>query len=373
MTEPEKQYRILVINPGSTSTKVSLFANETLVFEHSLFHDAPELLKYPHVNDQMPFRANVILNMLKEENVPPESIDVFVGRGGSAYSQPGGVTVVDERLYEDTVRAVGGSEHPAKLGVMLAREFAVRFSKRAFTLNPTNTDEYQDLARLTGIKGLFRESHSHVLNQKAVAEFHAKTLGRRYEDCNFIVAHIDGGITVSAHEKGKMIDGNMGADGEGAFTPTRIGSVPVLQLLDYIEAHSVKEVRLMCSRAGGFVSLFGTADSDAIHAKVDAGDPKASLVWNTMIYQIAKMIGEMAAVLCGKVDGILLTGGLLRFEDIRKGIEKYCGFIAPVSVYPGEMEQEALALPVLKVLRGEAEAITYSGKPVWDGFEGMDL
>lgn len=369
----ERSFLILVINPGSTSTKVSLFSNEKLVFERSLFHDAPELLKYPHVNDQMPFRAGVILDMLKAEGVAPEDIDVFVGRGGSAYSQPGGVTVIDERLYEDTVKAVGGSEHPAKLGVMLAREFAVRFHKRAYTLDPTNTDEYCELARLTGIKGLYRVSHSHVLNQKAVARFHAASMGKRYEDCNFIVAHIDGGITVSAHEKGRMIDGNMGADGEGAFTPTRIGSVPILQLLDYIEAHSTDEVRLMCARSGGFVSLFGTADSDAIHAKVEAGDPKAVLVWQTMIYQIAKMIGEMAAVLCGRVDGILLTGGLMRFDDIRAGLEKRCGFIAPVSVYPGEMEQEALALPVLAVLRGEAEAAVYSGKPVWDGFEGMDL
>ena len=373
MENKKKQWKILVINPGSTSTKVSLFSDETLVFERSLFHDAPELLKYPHVNGQIPFRTNVILEMLQEEGVSPEEIDAFVGRGGSAYSQPGGVTVIDDRLYRDTVDAVGGSEHPAKLGVMLAHDFALRFQKRAFTLDPTNVDEYQDLARLTGIKGLYRVSHSHVLNQKAVAAYHASKHGKKYEDCNFIVAHIDGGITVSAHEKGRMIDGNMGADGEGAFTPTRIGSVPVLQLLDYIEAHSVDEVRLKCARSGGFVSLFGTADSDAIHAMKEAGDPKASLVWNTMIYQIAKMIGAMGAVLSGDVEAILLTGGLMRFDDIREGIEKRCGFIAPVFVYPGEMEQEALAMPVLKVLRGEAEARLYSGKPVWDGFPGMDL
>ena len=368
-----RAYKILVINPGSTSTKVSLFENERSVFERSLFHDAPELLKFPHVNDQVPFREGVILEMLKEEGVRPEEIDVFVGRGGSAYSQPGGVTVIDGRLYDDTVKAVGGSEHPAKLGVMIAWEMARKLQKKAYTLNPTNVDEYQDTARLTGIKGLYRVSHSHVLNQKAVADYHAKKNGRRYEDCNFIVAHIDGGITVSAHEKGRMIDGNMGADGEGAFTPTRIGSVPVLQLLDYIEAHSVAEARLMCARSGGFVSLFGTADSDAIHKKVEEGDRKATLVWNTMIYQIVKMIGEMAAVLSGKVDGILLTGGLMRFDDIREGIERHCGFIAPVTVYPGEMEQEALAYAVLEVLRGEKEARTYTGKPVFDGFPGLDL
>ena len=373
MVDTEKKYRLLIINPGSTSTKVSLFENETSLFEKSLFHDAPELLKYPHVNLQMPFRYRVIMDMLKEEGVDPTSIDVFVGRGGSACTQPGGVTRIDQKLFDDTEAAVGGSEHPAKLGVMLAWEFAKEFGRDAYTLNPTNVDEYGDYARLTGIKGLYRVSHSHVLNQKAVAEAHAEKLGRRYEDCNFIVGHIDGGITVSAHDHGRMVDGNMGADGEGAFTPTRIGSVPVLALLDYIDAHSVEEVRLMCSRAGGFVSLFGTSDSDVIHGLVEQGDKKATLVWNTLIYQVCKMIGEMSAVLKGKVDGILLTGGLMRFADVAEGVRDRCGWIAPVSVYPGEMEQEALAYAVLKVLRGKATAMTYSGKNVWQGFEGLDL
>ena len=359
---------ILVINPGSTSTKVSIFEDEQSVYEKSLFHDADVLLQYPHVNGQMPFRYGVIMDMLKEAGVSPEEFDAFVGRGGSAHTQPGGITKIDERLFDDTVAAVGGSEHPAKLGVMLAWQFAKEYGKPAYTLNPTNVDEFCDYARLTGIKGLYRVSHSHVLNQKAVAEYHAKTLNKRYEDCNFIVAHIDGGITVAAHDHGRMIDGNMGADGEGAFTPTRLGSVPVLQLLDYIEAHSVDEVRLMCSRAGGFVQYFHSANSDTIHALVEQGDPKASLVWNTMIYQICKMIGEMSTVLCGKVDGILLTGGLLRFNDIEETIVKRCGFIAPVTSYPGEMEQEALALPALKVLNGELEPLTYSGKDVWEGF-----
>ena len=300
MTDTNKKYKLLIINPGSTSTKVSLFENETAIFEHSLFHDAPVLLQFPHVNDQIPFRYQVILDMLKEEKIDPAEIDVFVGRGGSACTQPGGVTKIDQKLYDDTVAAVGGSEHPAKLGVMLAWKFAQNFGRDAYTLNPTNVDEYCDYARLTGIRGIFRVSHSHVLNQKAVAEFHAESLGKRYEDCNFIVGHIDGGITVSAHDHGRMVDGNMGADGEGAFTPTRIGSVPVLPLLDYIDAHSTADVRLMCSRAGGFVSLFGTSDSDVIHGLVEKGDPKASIVWNTMIYQICKMIGEMSAVLEGQ-------------------------------------------------------------------------
>ena len=368
-----RKLKLLIINPGSTSTKVSLFEDETSLFEESIFHDAPELLKFGHVNLQMPFRYQLILDILKEHGEDPADIDVFVGRGGSAYSQPGGVTVVDERLYEDTVNAVGGSEHPAKLGVMLAWKFAQEFGKSAYTLNPTNADEYCDYARLTGIKGLYREAHSHVLNQKAVAHTQAVKLGKRYEDCNFIVAHVDGGITVNAHEKGRMVDGNMGADGEGPFTPTRTGSVPLPELMDYIDSHSTDEVRLLCTRSGGFASLFGTADSDVIHRMVDEKDPKAVLVWNTMIYQICKMIGEMSTVLCGKVDGIILTGGLMRFEDVIEGIKERCGWIAPVSVYPGEMEQEALAHPVLRALRGEEKILHYAGRPVWNGFEGMDL
>jgi len=375
----ERKYLLLIINPGSTSTKISLFENEKERFERSQFHDAPVLLQYPHVNAQVPFRYQVILDMLAREGVDPAEIDVFVGRGGSACTQPSGVTVIDQKLYDDTEAAVGGSEHAAKLGVMLAWRFAQAYHRPAYTLNPTNVDEYGDYARLTGIRGLYRNPHSHVLNPKAVAEAHAESMGKRYDECNFIVGHIDGGVTVSAHDHGRMVDGTMGADGDGPFAPTRIGSVPVLELLDYIEARGkdqpveevLADVRRMCSRSGGFVSLFGTSNSDTVHALVEQGDKKAVLVWNTMIYQICKSIGAMSAVLGGRVDAILLTGGLMRFDDITAGIRERCGWIAPIHVYPGEMEQEAMAFPVLKVLRGQAQAMKYSGKNVWQGFEGV--
>ncbi len=365
--------KLLIINPGSTSTKISLFEDERTLFEENVFHDAPELLRYPTVNDQMPFRKALILSLLEKHGFPMEGVDAFVGRGGSAYSQKEGVTRIDSRLYEDTVRAVGGSDHPAKLGVMLAYELGLEYNKPAYTLDPTNVDELCDLARLTGIRGVYRDAQFHVLNQKAVARKHARSLGRRYEDCNFIVAHIDGGITVNAHLKGRMVDGNVGAGGDGPYTPTRIGSVPVLPLMDYVDAHSTDDVRRMCSRSGGFVSMFGTADGNAVHRRVLAGDEKARLVWQGMIYQIGKMIGEMAAVLHGQVDGILLTGGYMRFEDLIEMLRDMCGWIAPISVYPGEMEQEALARAVLEALRGEREIRSYEGKPVWTGFEGLDL
>ncbi len=365
--------KLLIINPGSTSTKISLFEDERTLFEENVFHDAPELLCYPTVNDQMPFRKALILSLMEKHGFPMEGVDAFVGRGGSAYSQQEGVTRIDSRLYEDTVRAVGGSDHPAKLGVMLAYELGLEYQRPAYTLDPTNVDELCDLARLTGIHGVYRDAQFHVLNQKAVARKHARTLGRRYEDCNFIVAHIDGGITVNAHLKGRMVDGNVGAGGDGPYTPTRIGSVPVLPLMNYVDAHSTDDVRRMCSRSGGFVSMFGTADGDAVHRRVLAGDEKARLVWQGMIYQIGKMIGEMAAVLHGQVDGILLTGGYMRFEDLIEMLRDMCGWIAPISVYPGEMEQEALAGAVLEALRGEREIRSYEGKPVWTGFSGLDL
>ena len=360
--------RLLVINPGSTSTKVSVFDDENAVFTKSVFHDAPVLLSFRTVNDQLPFRKNIVTDILKEYEIPLESIDVFVGRGGSAYSQPEGVMEIDRRLYEDTRDDKGGSDHPAKLGVMIAYEFGTSLSKPMFTLNPTNVDEYVDVARITGLKGVYRRAQSHVLNQKGIARAHARKLGRRYEDCSFIVCHIDGGITIAAHSRGRMIDGTEGAGGDGPFTPTRLGSIPLMETARFLEHHKPEEIEAMCSRSGGFVSHFGTSDSDKVHAMAESGDEHAVLVWEAMIYQICKSIGSMAAVLAGNVDGILLTGGLVRFEDIVNGIKERCSWIAPVTVYPGEIEQEELAGEVLAVMRGEKTAHKYTGRPVFSGF-----
>jgi len=362
-------YKILVINPGSTSTKISLFEDDKNLYTESLFHDAPVLLQFPHVNDQTEFRKQVILDFLKKHGTNPSEIDVFVGRGGSAYSQPAGVTEIDERLYNDTKAAVGGSNHPAKLGVMIAYEMCKEYGGKMYTLNPTNVDELCDYARPTGIKGVYRKAQTHVLNQKGIAEQHAASLGKKYEDCNFIVCHIDGGITITAHEKGKMIDGTEGAGGDGPFTPTRLGSIPVLEVCDYLDAgHTTGDLRIMLSRAGGFVSHFGTSNSDTIHQKIEEGDKYAELIWNTMCYQLCKSIGAMSTVLKGQVDGILLTGGLVRFPDLIEFVKDRCGFIAPIEVFPGEVEQEALAEAGLKAVKGEITARTYTGKPVFTGF-----
>ena len=365
----KKTVKMLIINPGSTSTKVSYFEDEENRFTQSIFHDAPVLLQYPTTNDQLPMRRRVIEEFLRSRGISPEDIDVFVGRGGCAYSQGAGVMEIDRQLVEDTAADVGGSDHPAKLGVMLAWELGRKYGGSMYTVNPTNVDELWDYARPTGIAGLYRRAQTHVLNQKGIAAIHAKTLGKPYEELNLIVCHIDGGITVTAHRQGRMVDSTEGAGGDGPFTPTRLGSIPVMEVLKYLdEGHSTGEMRGMLSRSGGFVSHFGTSDSDKIHAMVDAGDPKATLIWNTMVYQLCKSIGQMAAVLEGRVDGILLTGGLVRFADIVDGVQVRCGWIAPITVYPGECEQEAMAAAVLEVLRGEKEAMVYTGKPVFSGF-----
>lgn len=360
--------RLLIINPGSTSTKISVFDDEREVFTESVFHDAPVLLRYKTTNDQLPFRTEVVLDVLSRHAVDISTIDVFVGRGGCAYSQKEGVMAIDRRLFDDTACDKGGSDHPAKLGVMMAYKLGTEYGKPMYTVDPTNVDELCDEARITGIKGVYKRAQSHVLNQKGIARLHAVSIGRRYEDCSFIVCHIDGGITIAAHRNGKMIDGTEGAGGDGPFTPTRLGSIPIMETARYAAEHGADVLEAMCSRSGGFVSHFGTSDSDKVHKMVEDGDAHASIVWSAMIYQIAKSIGAMAVVLEGHVDAILLTGGLMRFDDIEEGIRKRCGWIAPVYVYKGEVEQEAMCTEVLKVLRGEKEASVYSGKPVFSGF-----
>ncbi len=360
--------KILVINPGSTSTKLSIYENEKELVTKSYFHDAPILLKYKHVNDQMDFRGAIVVKFLNENQLCFADIDAIVGRGGSAYPQKSGVLEIDERLYLDTLNAVGGSEHAAKLGVMLAYKFGKEYKIPCFTMDATNVDELSDIARISGIDGLYRNAQSHVLNQKAVARYYCQNKGIKYEESNLIVCHIDGGITVNAHKNGKMIDGNVGSGGDGGFTPTRIGSIPILSLLDYIDNHSIEEVRLMCSRSGGFVSYFGTSDGEKIHNLMLKGDKKATLIWDALIYNIAKQIGAMSAVLKGKVDCIILTGGFIRFTDLVADIKDYCGYLGDI-VTIKDREMETLAIGAYKAVNKEIEVHKYTGEPVFKGFE----
>lgn len=366
--------KILVINPGSTSTKISVFEDRTCLFTESVFHDAPVLLSYKTTNDQLPMRKKVTLDILKKHNMTLSEIDVIVGRGGSAHSQRGGLTLIDDALYEDTKNEVARTDHAAKLGVMAAYEFGKEYNKPCYTINPTNMDELEDCARITGIKGLYRRAQSHALNQKATALVHAAKIGKRIEDCSFVVAHIDGGITIGAHKRGRMIDSTEGAGGDGPFSPTRTGSIPVLEVVRYLESgHTTDEVRALCSRSGGFVSHFGTSDAEKVYAMVKSGDRHALLVWESMLYQTAQSIGAMAAVLSGKVDAVILTGGLTRYPEIVDYITSHCSFIAPVAVYPGEVEQEAMAWAVCDALEGKTKAQKYIPRDVFTRFEWDDI
>ena len=369
MNNDSKIYRILIINPGSTSTKLSMFENENCLFTTDVFHDSSVLREFPTINDQLDYRMEVVRNFLKENNIDLTGVDAIVGRGGGCYSVTSGIYFIDDRLIQDTKEAKGGLYHASMLGVQMANELHKQYGGAMFMMDPPVVDELCDLARITGVKGIYRKTATHALNLKETARRHAASLGKRYEDCNFIVCHIDGGITITAHQKGRMIDANDGGGGEGPFTPTRMGSMDVTDLIRYFEGKSTEELRSLCSQTGGLSSHFGTSNSDTIHRMVESGDAHAVRVWNAMIYQIIKCIGSMSTVLKGKVDGILLTGGLLRFEDVGKQIRESCEWIAPVSIYPGEFEQEAMAEGALRVLRGEEEAKIYPGKPVWSGFK----
>lgn len=368
-----KRYRIFIINPGSTSTKLSMFENDTCLFTEDTFHDSSVLLTFPTINDQLDYRMDVIHRFLQEHGIDLHGVDAIVGRGGGCCSIEGGVYAIDDALIRDTREARGGLYHASMLGVQMAKALHDEYGGLMLMMDPPVVDELCDLARMTGARGVYRTAISHALNLKETARRHARTLGKRYEDCNLIVCHIDGGISVTAHRHGRMIDGNNAGGGEGPFTPTRIGSMAVTDILTHFSDTPREQLKRLCSQAGGLTSHFGTSNSDTVHHLVEQGDPRAVRVWQAMIYQISKAIGEMAAVLCGEVDGIVLTGGLLRFDDVLEGIRRRCGFIAPVTAYPGEFEQEAMSAGALRVLTGEEEARVYPGHPVWTGFEDEDI
>ncbi len=366
-----KDYKILVINPGSTSTKLSLFINQNNQFTEDVFHDSSILKQFPTINGQLDYRMEVVKEFIRKNEIDLHDLDAIASRGGPCYSVTSGTYEVNNQLIEDTKEAKGGLYHSSMLGVQMAQKIQEEFGGRIFMSDPTVVDEYSDLARVTGIDGIYRRAICHALNLKAVARKYAESIHRNYEDLNLIVCHIDGGITITAHDHGRMVDGNDGGGGDGPFTPTRMGSMAVTDIVRYLWDRPKEEMMNLCSVTGGFSNYFNTSNSDEIHKLVEKGDPKAVRVWNAMIYQVCKSIGSMSTVLEGKVDGIVLTGGLLRFQDIIDQIEKRCAWIAPIAIYAGEYEQEALALNALEVLQGKKQASGYTGKAVWNGFEDI--
>lgn len=371
MTAPgcARGWRVLVINPGSTSTKVGLFDGERAVFTVNVAHEASELAKFAGVSDQLPYRVGLIEQALAENGVELASIDAFVGRGGGLLPLPGGTYEVDDVLLDHATRGANGVQHPAQLGPQIAHAFAGRVGRPAFVVNPPDTDELCDEARMTGVRGVYRHVHLHALNLKETAIRHAASTGRAYEECRFVVCHIGGGISVSAHDRGRMVDGADIVGGEGPMAPTRCGALPVAEVLDYLDAgHATADVRRMCMKTGGFVDLLGTSDALEVSRRAEAGDEACRRAWDAMVYQICKEIGAMAAALGGNVDGILLGGGMVHNKGLVCAIEKRCGWIAPVFAYPGEFELEAMAAGARRVLDGDEEPLRYTGKSVFDGF-----
>ncbi len=358
-------YRILAINPGSTSTKVGCFEGEKELFSFNMSHDAEKLGEFETISDQLPYRRDAILKELEQAQIDLESIDAFVGRGGGLLAVEGGTYRVDETLLNHARIGANGVAHPAQLGSQIAYEFAKKFEKPAFVVNPPDTDELVAEARVTGIKGVYRNVHLHALNLKETAIRHSRLKGVKYETQNYIVCHIGGGISISAHRKGKMIDGNDIVGGEGPMAPTRCGAVPAAELIRYCFEHDKKEALMLTTKTGGFVSHLGTSDALEVYNRAKEGDKKAKLVWDTMLYQIVRYIGAMAGVLHGQVDGILLGGGIVHNSDLVDFITDACEWIAPVSAYPGEFELEAMAAGAIRVLSGQEEEKIYSGKAVW--------
>lgn len=364
-----KKYKIFAINPGSTSTKIGLFEGETCLFSENVSHEAEALARYKTISEQLPYRKDTINHLLEINQISLADVDAYVGRGGGLMAVEGGVYKIGETLLDHARRGANGVQHPANLGSLLANEFATAYGKPAFVVNPPDTDELCELARMTGIKGVYRNVHLHALNLKETAIRHSENNGRKYDECNYVVCHIGGGISISAHEKGKMIDGTDIVGGEGPMAPTRCGSVPVAELLRYMKDKTIKDVKPLCTKTGGFVSLLGTSDARSVSDRAMDGDKTAKRAWDAMIYQIIKYIGAMSTVLHGKVDGILLGGGMVYNKELVKQISEACSFIAPVYAYPGEFELEAMNAGAARVLSGEETAREYTGVPRWNGFE----
>jgi butyrate kinase len=355
------EIRILAINPGSTSTKIAVYENTNAIFIKNITHTSEELAPFQKITEQFSFRKNIIIEQLKEADIPLESIHVIVGRGGLVKPIPSGVYEINEALLRDLNDSPMG-EHASNLGGLIAEDIRKSIpGSRAFIADPVVVDELEDIARYSGHPLFRRVSIFHALNQKAIARIHAETIMRKYEEMNLIVAHMGGGISVGAHCKGKVIDVNNALDGEGPFSPERSGTLPVGALVkacfsgNYSQADMIK----MIKGNGGLVAYLGTNSGYEVEQRMLGGDEEAKSVFSAMAYQVAKAIGEMAAVLRFQVDAILLTGGVAHSKWFVNEIIERVYKIATVHVYPGEDEMKALAMNGLRVATGKVIAIEY--------------
>jgi len=353
---------ILAINPGSTSTKFSLFEESKLLFEKSLSHTTEELAGFNKITDQLQFRRDLIMNELSERKTDLAGISAVIGRGGLVRPIESGIYEVSQKMKDDLTTGLSG-HHASNLGGLIADEIASKLpAATAYIVDPVVVDELQSIARISGHPAIERKSIFHALNQKAVARVYAASIGKRYEDLNLVIAHMGGGISVGAHKNGRVIDVNNALNGDGPFSPERSGSLPAGQLVDlcFSGRYSHSELMSMITGKGGMVAYLGTNSFLEVCKMANSGDEKAILIRNAASYQIGKEIGAMATVLNGCIDAIILTGGMAYQEDNIKIIKSMVEFIAEVVVYPGEDEMKALAFNGLLALDGKIEIKFYS-------------
>ncbi len=367
----DKIYKMLVVNPGSTSTKYAYFENEDEKFHETISHSTDELAQFATIQDQLDYRKKMVEDACKERGVNLDEIDVFVGRGGGMVPSPGGTYKINEKLVHDCEIAACGVHHPAQLASQICWKFIAEHGGEGFTVSPPDTDEYWELSRVTGLSDVFRESRCHALNQKEVAHRYCQSKGMKYEDANLIVCHIGGGISITAHHHGRMVDGTDILSGEGPMTPTRAGAMQAVKIVNMAFSGEYTKDQLIArlTKKGGLLDHLGTDDAREVEKMIEDGDQYAKLVYDAMIYQICKFIGQNAVVLEGDVDGIILTGGMSHSDYLTSSIEKRVSWIAPVTVIAGEYELEALAAGALRVLRGQEEPKIYTGVPTFSGFD----
>jgi butyrate kinase len=353
-------FKSLVINPGSTSTKIGIFEDETLIMEETLRHSTEEISAFDTIADQKDFRKEIILAFLRDKNVDLTTLDMIVGRGGMLKPIPSGTYAVTDALLHDLKIAVQG-EHASNLGGILARELGDPLGIPSYIVDPVVVDELMPLARYSGHPELPRVSIFHALNQKAMARRYAKEVGKSYDQLHLIVVHMGGGVTVGGHVDGRVIDVYNGVDGDGCFSPERVGGVPngALITMCFSGKYTEKEMRKQMVGKGGLNAYLGTNSMQEVSARAKAGDTQAAEIKEAFILQVSKDIGAIAASLYGKVDGIVVTGGIAYDEGVVAGIRERTEWIAPITVYPGEDELLALVQGGLRVLKGEEDAKEY--------------
>jgi butyrate kinase len=347
----EKTRHILAVNVGSTSTKVAFYRNTERLVQESLAYGAAELAGFKDLREQLPLREAGLRSFIEKNRIDMGQVDLVISRGGLGRPAPAGAYAIDETMCEDLMEGRYG-KHPSALGPSMAMGLARQHGMPAVVIDPPSTDEFAPLARVSGLPEIERKSAFHALNQKAAARRAAAALKKRYEEVNLVVAHLGGGITIGAHNRGQVIDCTHGLT-EGPFSPERAGALPTQDLLDLAGRVSPKDLSKKLVGQGGLAAYLGTNDAVKVEAAVKQGDAKAEVIYRAMAYQIAKDIGAMAAVLAGEVDGVVLTGGLAHSEMLTGWVGQRVKFIAPVFIFPGEDEMEAMAEGALRILRGE--------------------